>query len=77
MEELEDSQANYIGRLPLSMESNSGVAAALLSIERHHLGLDYYQRYESLVREVTREQILAVAQKYLQPEKMAIAVAGP
>ncbi len=76
-EELADSQENYIGRLPLSMESNNGVAAALLSIERHHLGLDYYQRYENLVREVTREQILKVAQKYLQPEKMAIAVAHP
>ena len=33
-EELSDSQANYIGRLPLSLESNSGVANALLNLER-------------------------------------------
>ncbi len=76
-EELADSQANYIGRLPLSMESNAGVAAALVSMERYQLGLDYYQRYEDLVRSVTPGQILLTAQKYLQPEKMAIAVAGP
>ena len=47
-------KANFIGRLPLSLESNGGVANALLNIERHHLGLDYYRRYADLVNEVTR-----------------------
>ena len=37
-EELADSQANYIGRLPLSLESNAGVASALLNLERYGLG---------------------------------------
>ena len=48
--ELSDSQENYIGRLPLSLESNSGIVSALLNIHRFDLGLDYYQRYESMVR---------------------------
>jgi zinc protease len=74
--ELEDSQANYIGRLPLSLESNSGVANAILNIERFDLGLDYYQRYPSLINSVTREQILAVAQKYIDPKKLVIVSAG-
>jgi zinc protease len=30
-EELSDSKANYIGRLPLSLESNQGVAGAILA----------------------------------------------
>ena len=76
-EELKDSKANYIGRLPLSMESNAGVAGALLSMERYQLGLDYYQRYPGLVQSVTPDDILAVVQKYLHPDQMAIAVAGP
>jgi zinc protease len=76
-EELADTQANFIGRLPLSLESNGGVANALLNIERYDLGLDYYRRYEALIREVTRESILSVAQKYIDTEKLAIAVAGP
>ena len=42
-DELADTKANFIGRLPLSLESNGGVANALLNIERHDLGLDYYQ----------------------------------
>ncbi len=49
-DELSDSQANFIGRLPLSLESNGGVAGALLNLERYDLGLDYYRRYPDLVR---------------------------
>ncbi len=75
-DELADSQTNFIGRLPLSLESNGGVANALLNIERHSLGLDYYQRYESLVREVTREDVLRTARRFIDVERLAIAVAG-
>lgn len=76
-QELEDSTANITGRLPLSLESNNGVAGALLTLERFHLGLDYYQRYPEMVRSVTRERILEVARQYLDPDHMAIITAGP
>ncbi|MBC7879044.1 MAG: insulinase family protein [Anaerolineales bacterium] len=76
-EELADSQANYIGRLPLSLESNSGVASAMLSIERYNLGADYYQRYEGMVRKVTRSDVLETARKYITPDRLVIATAGP
>lgn len=76
-EELADTQANYIGRLPISLESNVGIASALLSLERYQLGLDYYRRYPDLVRSVTVEQILQAASHYLDPDRLAIAVAGP
>ncbi len=75
-EELTDSQANYIGRLPLSLESNAGVASALLNLERYSLGLDYYQRYPDLIRAITSAEILEIAQRYLHPDRMAIATAG-
>lgn len=76
-EELADSQANYIGRLPLSLESNSGVVSAILNIHRYDLGMDYYQRYENLVRSVMREDVLETAQKYIDPDRLVIATAGP
>jgi zinc protease len=75
-EELEDSEANYIGRLPLSLESNSGVAGCLLNLERYSLGLDYYQRYPDLVRGITAEEILEAARRYLHPDRLAVATAG-
>lgn len=76
-EELEDSKASFIGRLPLSLESNHGVASALLNLERYQLGLDYYRRFAHLVNQVSAEQILQVAQRYLDPDRLAIAIAGP
>jgi zinc protease len=75
-EELADSQANYIGRLPLSLESNAGVASALLNLERYSLGLDYYLRYPDLIRAITPVEILETAQRYLHPDRLAVATAG-
>lgn len=76
-QELADSKANFIGRLPLSLESNAGVASALVSIERYELGLDYYLRYADLVQGVRRDDVLAAARKFVNPDRLAIAVAGP
>jgi zinc protease len=75
--ELSDSQENYVGRLPLSLESNGGVAGALLNIERFELGLDYYRKYAGNVRAVTRQAVQAAAAKFINSERLAIAVAGP
>ena len=75
-DELADSKANFIGRLPLSLESNGGVANALLNIERHQLGMDYYHRYSELVSEVTRADVLNSARKFIDVNRLAIAVAG-
>jgi zinc protease len=75
--ELGDSQASIIGRMPLQMESNEGVAGSLMNIEMFHLGLDYYQRFPDLIRGITADQVLETARRYLHPEKIALAVAGP
>jgi zinc protease len=48
----------------------------LLNIERFDLGLDYYLRYPDLVREVTPQDVLAAARKYLHPDALAVAIAG-
>lgn len=77
LEELQDSQANYIGRLPLSLESNGGVAGALLNLARFDLGLDYYQRYTGLIQSITPQMALEAARAYIDPERLAIVSAGP
>lgn len=76
-DELADTKANFVGRLPLSLESNGGIAGALLNIERHNLGLDYYRRYADLVNEVSAEDVSSVARKFIDPDKLVIAFAGP
>lgn len=75
--ELLENQANLIGRLPMQLESNEGVAGALTHIERYNLGMDYYQRYPEIISSITREQIRGTAERYLNPARLAIAIAGP
>jgi zinc protease len=75
-EEIEDSKSNYIGRLPISLESNSGVANSILNLERFSLGLDYLQRYPSLVNAITPAEILETAQRYINPKNLIIVSAG-
>lgn len=76
-EELADSQAFLVGSLPLRLETNEGVARAILEMERYELGLDYLQRYGDLIREITPERVLAAARRWLDPDAYALAVAGP
>lgn len=76
-EELSDNQSSYIGRLPLALESNAGVASALINLERYGLALDYYRRYAGMVSAVTVEDILETGAKYLDPDTLAVVVAGP
>jgi zinc protease len=76
-EELDDSQSNLIGRLPMALESNAGLANSILTMERFELGLDYYQRYASMLKSIKSEDIMNSAQKYLDPERLVITSAGP
>jgi len=76
-DELADSQAFRIGSLPVSLETNSGLASVIGDLELHGLGLDFLQRFPDLIRAVTPERVRAAAQKYLSTEQLAIAVAGP
>ncbi len=76
-DELRDSQMNFIGRLPLSLESNAGVAGGLLNIERFNLGLNYFREYPSLISAITAEKVLQTAQAYLDPGRFLIVSCGP
>jgi len=63
--------------MPLILESNSGVAVSLLNMERFNLGMDYFLTYPDLIQSITAEDILRVSQKYLDPDRLGIAIAGP
>ncbi len=76
-EELADTQAYRIGSLPMSLETNGGLANVISDMEFYGLGLDYLLHYPDLIREITPEGIRAAARKYLSAEQVGIAVAGP
>ncbi len=75
-EELADSQAYLTGVLPLTLETNEGVASTLLNMEWFGLGLDYLLHYREAIYAVTPADVQRVAQRYLAGPRV-VCVAGP
>jgi len=76
-EELAETKANFTGSLPLRLDSNGGVVNGLLNIERYNFGLDFYQGYVDRINGITRDEVLETIRKYIDPDKLVIATAGP
>ncbi|MCC7360017.1 MAG: insulinase family protein [Anaerolineales bacterium] len=77
VEELDDNKANFLGRLPFTLETNEGLAGNVSAMELHNLGLDYLRRYPNRIKAITRDDLQAVAAEFLSPENYVLAVAGP
>jgi zinc protease len=71
-EELSDAKSRYVGSLPFQIQTNGQKAFALIESEFYGLGLDYLQRRNERMKQVTQEEIQAAAQTYLQPEQVII-----
>jgi len=76
-QELSDAHDYMTGSMVLGLETNDGIASTLLGIERYDLGFDYIRRYPDLIRSISAEQVIAVARKYLSPERYVVVSAGP
>jgi zinc protease len=76
-DELADNVAYIIDSLPLRLEGNEGIAAQIASMELFQLGLDYLQRFPTLLGAVSAEQVRAVAERLADPQAFVLSVAGP
>lgn len=68
--EVTEAKAYLINSFPLRLVSNRDVASLLPVLEFHNLGLDYPDRYPTLIGQVTREQVYAAAKTYLRSEHL-------
>src|SRR5262249_39267941 len=75
--ELTDAQNYLTGSLAVRLETNAGIAQALLEIEVFDLGLDYLLRYPDLIRSVTPQAIGSTASRYLDLNGYTVAIAVP
>jgi zinc protease len=75
--EQEDGVSSLLGSLPRQLETNEGAAAVMSEIELYDLGLDYLERYPDMVRSQTREGVTETARRWINPEHMVTAIAGP
>ncbi len=75
--ELDGAKKFLIGSFPLGIERQSAIASFMVQVEFYGLGLDYAEQYPKLIGAVTRDEVLAVAKKYLHPDSMiVVAVAN-
>jgi zinc protease len=75
-EDLRRAKAYLVGSFPLRIDSQSKLANFLAQVEFYGLGLDYPEKYPSLINSVTREDALRVAKTYLHPEQAVLIVVG-
>jgi len=76
-QELEDAKSYLTGILPLALETNDGVTSTLLNIVNFDLGLDYLDRYVTIIRSLTSEQVRTAIATHVEPTIAAIAISGP
>ncbi|OLD44778.1 MAG: hypothetical protein AUI83_16915, partial [Armatimonadetes bacterium 13_1_40CM_3_65_7] len=74
--ELEEAVSYLTGVFPVRLETNSGVATQLLGAELYGLGMDYIDRYDSIIRGVSLEDVRGAARKLLHPAGAVLAIAG-
>jgi zinc protease len=74
--ELTDAKAYLTGSFPLRMDTYAKIANILIAAETYGLGLDYPDRYPSLINAVTEEDVMRVAKRYIDPDRMVVVVLG-
>ncbi|MGZ3614783.1 MAG: M16 family metallopeptidase [Thermodesulfobacteriota bacterium] len=72
--ELESAKKYLIGSFPMRFDTQAKVANFLSQVEYYGLGLDYPEKYPSLIRSITREEILRIAKKYLDPQQYVLVI---
>jgi zinc protease len=72
--EIEGARKYLIGSFPMRMDTQGKLVNFLSQVEYYGLGLDYPEKYSGLIQSVSREDVLRVARKYLQPQNCILVV---
>jgi predicted Zn-dependent peptidase len=75
-EELADAQRAMTASFALSLESPQTLLNYYVTMWRYKLPADYFDRYADRVSAVTKDQVRAMAQKYLDPARLQIVAVG-
>uniref|UniRef100_A0A7C4TE15 Insulinase family protein n=1 Tax=candidate division WOR-3 bacterium TaxID=2052148 RepID=A0A7C4TE15_UNCW3 len=75
-EELIRAKKYYIGNFPLTFDTYREMANFITKIEIEDLNIDYANKFEKLVSDVTLEEIKESARKYLHPDDFSLVIVG-
>ena len=73
-QELSDAKSFLIGSFKRRLDTNRKIADFLALVEFYNLGLDYIERYPEYIDAVTKDDILNVARKYIDPDQFILVV---
>ncbi len=74
--ELQDAKNYLTGTFPIRAETQGGLTNLILTQQLYGLPVDYLQTYRDRINAVTPADVKRVANKYLQPEKVAMVIVG-
>lgn len=72
--ELSDAKSFLTGSFPLRIETGARIARFLVAVEYYGLGIDYIEKYPVYINSVTKEDVLRVARRYLDPDNLVLVV---
>ena len=75
-EELNHTQSYITGSFPLQLETPNAIATKVINLKLYDIKSDYYDTFVSNVNALSIDDILFVAEKYLHPDNLTIAIAG-
>ncbi|MGH2405636.1 MAG: M16 family metallopeptidase, partial [bacterium] len=75
-EELTDARRFLVGSLAVRLETNQGIAQTLADLELFGLGLDYLERYPSIIEGISRDDIVAGIRRF-PADAPTLAIARP
>lgn len=76
-QELADAKQNQIGSALMELESTEGIARTSHNLAHFSLGLDYFQIRRQTFSKITREDLMNMANKYLDSSTLSTVVIGP
>jgi zinc protease len=76
-EEMDETLSYIVGVFPYTLQTVGDLAKRLETIAVYGLPDDYYSRYQEMILAVTREKLLEVAQRHLDPDRIAVVAVGP
>ncbi len=76
-DELNRAKSYIVGNFEIGLQKNSSQAAKIGFDELYDIGWDEYKSYPQKILDVTKDDVLKVARKYIDLDKYTIAIVKP
>ena len=76
-EELERAKKYLVGTYEIGLQSNASQSSDITFNERYGLGHEFFQSYAKRIFQITAEDVLRVARKYIRMDRYTMTLVRP